>query len=209
MKNRNVLYMVQLALMVAVTLLMALTPLGYIKTPILSVTLLTVPVAVAAILLGPIGGMVCGIAFGMTSFVNALMGTGSVLLMGLLEINPFYTFVVAVVARALVGLFTGLIFKGLYKKEATKGFSYYVAAFACPLLNTCLFMGFLMLLFFHAPAIVAVAEKAGTTNPLVIVTTMVGVQGAIEAVVCGIAASAIGRVVHGVLLKNGSLAAAA
>ena len=80
-----------------------------------------------------------------------------------------------------------------------------MAALSCPLLNTILFMGFLMLFFFHAPAIVASAEKFGTTNPFVLVIMMVGVQGAIEAGVCFVIGSAVGRVLHAVLLKNGSI----
>ena len=203
MKNnhKTVYYMVQLALMVAVTLLMAYTPIGYIKTPVLSITLLTVPVAVAAVLLGPIGGVVCGLTFGMTSFVNVLMGTGSPLLTGLFSINPGLTFVVAVVARVLVGLCTGLIFAGLRKGKKTKEPAFYIASFACPLLNTAFFMGFLMLFFYNAPAITSAAEKFGTTNPLMLIIAMVGVQGLIEAVSCGLIASAIGRVVYGVLRK--------
>ena len=53
-------YMVELAMMIAVILLMAFTPLGYIRTPFLTVTLITIPVAVGAMFLGPKGGMVCG-----------------------------------------------------------------------------------------------------------------------------------------------------
>ena len=210
MKNNRekTLYMVQLALIVAITLLMALTPLGYIKTPVLSVTLLTVPVAVGAILLGPAAGALCGFTFGMTSFVNGLLGTGSVLVTGLIQINPFLTFIVTVVARVLVGLFTGLIFKGLYKSEKTRPVSYYVASLCCPILNTILFMGFLMLFFYSSPAIVASAEKFGTTNPFLLVILMVGVQGAIEAVTCFIIASAVSKILHAVLLKNGTLKAA-
>ena len=207
--HAKTLYLVQLALLVSITLLMALTPLGYIKTPVLSVTLLTVPVAVAAILLGPAAGAICGFAFGMTSFVNALIGTGSVLLMGLLQISPVLTFVVAVVARVLVGLFTGLIFKGLYRIEKTRGISYFVASLCCPLLNTCLFMGFLMLFFFNSPAIQSSAEKFGTTNPFKLVILMVGTQGAIEAAICFVIASAVSRILYGVLLKNGSIQGAA
>ncbi|MBO4336894.1 MAG: ECF transporter S component [Lachnospiraceae bacterium] len=205
--SKKTLYMVQLALMVAITLLMALTPLGYIKTPVLSVTLLTVPVAVGAILLGPVAGAMCGLAFGMTSFVNGLMGTGSVLVTGLIQINPLFTFIVTVVARILVGLFTGLIFKGLYKGEKTRPVSYYVASLCCPLLNTVLFMGFLMLFFYNTPVIQASAEKFGTTNPFSLVIAMVGVQGAIEAVTCFVIASAVSRILHGILLKNGSIEA--
>lgn len=48
-------YMVELAMMIAVILLMAFTPLGYIRTPFLTVTLITIPVAVGAMFLGPKG----------------------------------------------------------------------------------------------------------------------------------------------------------
>lgn len=51
-KNRTR-YMTELALMSAIIFLMAFTPLGYFRTPGLSITFLTVPVAVGAIILGP------------------------------------------------------------------------------------------------------------------------------------------------------------
>ena len=67
-KRSSTLYMVELAMMIAIILLMSFTPLGYLRTPGLSITLLTIPVAVGAIILGPKGGAVCGLAFGATSF---------------------------------------------------------------------------------------------------------------------------------------------
>ena len=143
----NTKYMVELALMVAVILVMSLTPLGYIRTPGLSITLLTVPVAVGAIILGPKGGAVCGLAFGATSFYMAVTGS-SAFAAALFNINPFGTFIVCIVARVLEGWITGLIFAALYKSPAKK-FSYYVASLACPLLNTFFFMGFLCLFFYN------------------------------------------------------------
>jgi len=56
-------YLVELALMIAIIFVMAFTPLGYLRTPGLSITFLTVPVAVAAMILGPKGGAICGAAF--------------------------------------------------------------------------------------------------------------------------------------------------
>ena len=108
----NTKYMVELALMVAVILVMSLTPLGYIRTPGLSITLLTVPVAVGAIILGPVGGLICGLTFGLTSFYQCFVGgaMGTVLL----GINPFGTFVTTVVTRTLEGFLTGLIFVVLF-----------------------------------------------------------------------------------------------
>lgn len=73
MKNthsQKTLFMVELALMVAIIFIMAFTPLGYFQTMGLSITFLTVPVAVGAIILGPKGGAICGLAFGITSFMQ-------------------------------------------------------------------------------------------------------------------------------------------
>ena len=62
-------FMVELALMVAIIFVMAFTPLGYFQTMGLSITFLTVPVAVGAIILGPKGGAICGLAFGINDAV--------------------------------------------------------------------------------------------------------------------------------------------
>ena len=98
----NTKYMVELALMVAVILVMSLTPLG-------------------AIILGPVGGLICGLTFGLTSFYQCFVGgaMGTVLL----GINPFGTFVTTVVTRTLEGFLTGLIFKGLHSINGVKKFS--------------------------------------------------------------------------------------
>jgi len=89
MKNNNTmntLYMVELALMTAIIFIMAFTPLGYFRTLGLSITFLTVPVAVGAIILGPKGGAVCGLVFGITSFIQCF-ASGAFGAM-LLSINP-------------------------------------------------------------------------------------------------------------------------
>ncbi len=75
-KTTGTRYMVELALMSAIIIVMALTPLGYIKTPVLSITLLTIPVAVGAMILGPKGGAFLGAVFGATSFAQAISGAG-------------------------------------------------------------------------------------------------------------------------------------
>lgn len=51
-------FMVKLAMMVAIIFVMAFSPLGYLRTPGLTITFLTVPVAVGAIILGPAAGAV-------------------------------------------------------------------------------------------------------------------------------------------------------
>ena len=53
-------FLVEMALLVAIILIMAFTPLGYIKTAGIEITLIVVPVAVGAVTLGPAAGAILG-----------------------------------------------------------------------------------------------------------------------------------------------------
>ena len=193
--------MVELAMMIAIILLMSFTPLGYIRTPGLSVTLLTIPVAVGAIILGPKGGAVCGLAFGATSFYMALTGSSAFAAM-LLSISPVGTFITCIVARVLEGWLTGLIFVALYKKASTKKISYYIASLACPLLNTLFFMGFLCIFFYNTEYIQGIASGLGVGNPILFVTAFVGIQGLIEAGICFVIGSIVSRALFSALKRS-------
>lgn len=194
-------YMVELAMMIAIILLMSFTPLGYIRTPGLSVTLLTIPVAVGAIILGPKGGAVCGLAFGATSFYMALTGSSAFAAM-LLSISPVGTFITCIVARVLEGWLTGLIFVALYKKASTKKISYYIASLACPLLNTLFFMGFLCIFFYNTEYIQGIASGLGVGNPILFVAAFVGIQGLIEAGICFVIGSIVSRALFSALKRS-------
>lgn len=175
-------YMVELALMSAVILLMAITPLGYIKTPALSITLLTIPVAVGAIILGPKGGAVLGAVFGATSFAQAFSGAGMSAI--LLQTNPVGVLFLCFVPRILEGFLCGLIFQLVRKTKAAKS-AYYIAGFACPVLNTLLFMSLLLILFYQTEYIQNLCITLGVANPLAFVAALVGAQGLLEALLCG------------------------
>ena len=190
----NTKFLVELALMVAIIIVMALTPLGYIKTPGLSVTLLTIPVTIGAVMLGPAGGAVCGAAFGLT-----ISAFGSVLL----TINPVGTFITTVVMRVLEGWLTGLIFKALRQSKHLAKASFYIASLACPLLNTLLFMSSLVIFFYNTEYIQGFAQAFGATNPFMFVIAFVGVQGAIEAVICFVVGSILTRTLYKVLKAGG------
>ena len=88
----NTTYMVEMALLIAIILIMAFTPIGYIKTFGLEITLIVVPVAVGAVVLGPAAGAILGGVFGLTSFIQCfgMSAFGAMLL----SINPAGTFVV-------------------------------------------------------------------------------------------------------------------
>lgn len=182
-------HMTQLALLVAITLVMAYTPLGYFRTPLLSVSFLTVPVAIGAILMGPTTGAILGTVFGLTSFADAFTGGGMKAM--LLTINPVYCFITTVFARLLCGLICGLAFYGLNKLLHGSKLSYILAALVCPAANTLFFMGGIMLFYFNTDYVQGLCANYGVANPFALIAAMVGVQGLIELVVCGIIASAV------------------
>ena len=191
-------FMVKLALMVAIIFVMAFSPLGYLRTPGLTITFLTVPVAVGAIILGPTAGAICGAAFGLTSVVMALTG-GSAFSASLLQINPFGLLFTCLVPRILEGWICGLIFQ-LVKKFSKNG-AFIVASLSCPLLNTLFFMSSLVVFFYNTDYIQGFVSTFGVTNPFAFVIAFVGVQGAIEAIVCFLLAGAISRALGTALHK--------
>ena len=64
--------LVEMALLVAIILILAFTPLGYIKTLGLEITLIVVPVTIGAIILGPLGGAVLGVYLESQALSSAL-----------------------------------------------------------------------------------------------------------------------------------------
>lgn len=188
-------YMVELALMVAIIFIMAFTPLGYFQTLGLSITFLTVPVAVGAIILGPKGGALCGLAFGITSFIQCF-SAGAFGAM-LLSINPIGTAFTCIVPRVLEGWLSGLLFRAV--KKATKNAAFPIASLACPLLNTLFFMSSLVVIFYHTDYIQGMVAALGVTNPFMFVVAFVGVQGLIEAAVCFVIATAVSRALSAAL----------
>lgn len=184
----NTAYLVQMALLTAIILLMAFTPIGYIKTLGLEITLIIIPVAVGAIVLGPAAGAVLGFIFGMTSFIQCFGASafGTVLL----SIHPVYTFIVCVLTRTLMGWLTGLIYTGI-RKCGVKKISAAIASLCCPVLNTLFFMGTLVLFFYQTEFIQSLAQQLGAKNPLVFVVLFVGVNGLIETIVCFVAGTAV------------------
>lgn len=199
--NVRTLKMVQLALFTGIILLLAFTPLGYIKLPVgLSITLVGIPVIVGAITLGPAGGAILGAVFGLTSFAQAfgLEPFGTMLL----GINPIGTFITCMVPRILMGWLTALIFMGLKKIDKTKVVSYIIASLAGSLLNTILFMTSLMIFFYNTPLIQDMAASYNATNVFALVIAMVGFNAVAEALVCLVIGTAVSKSIDVYVVKS-------
>lgn len=179
--------MVIVAVMAALTLVMAFTPLGYLKIGAMSISFLCIPIAITAVVVGPTAGLVLGTLFGLTSFGQCFGADAFGLAM--LTLNPIYTFIICVVSRALMGWLTGLAAKGLGKvlKDKKAG-KYYindiVATVLCPVLNTVFFLGF-MALFFGG------TEVAGLNVITMVVIPAISINCVVEIIACTVIGSAI------------------
>lgn len=184
--------------MSAIIIIMAMTPLGYLKTPVLSITLLTIPVAVGAIILGPKGGAFLGAVFGATSFAQALSGAGMTAI--LLQTNPLGVLFLCFVPRILEGFLCGIIAKIARKTKLGKA-AFYIAGISCPVLNTILFMGTVVTLFYQTEYIQTLTASLGVSNPFAFIITLVGIQGVIEAILCGIISGTVSLTLAKVLKR--------
>lgn len=175
----NVRYITELGLFIGVILLMKLTGLSSIPIGPLVMTFTMIPIAVGAMLLGPLAGTILGAFYGLTSLYDAI--TGKSLMTGAFFIvSPMMTVLLCVGTRALVGYLTGLLFRIFFKLDRHRIWSYFVGGLLAPMLNTILFMGFIVLFFYHTEFVQNLAANKGAVNPLMFVVLVVGVQGLIE-----------------------------
>lgn len=190
-RKTNTRYLTQLSVLVAIELVLAYTPLGYLRVaPGLEISFLMVPVALGGMLMGPAAGAILGGVFGLTSFATCFGSSpfGATLL----TIQPVYTFLVCFATRVLAGWLTAVIFKALAgKRDTAPAVAYVAAAVAGPVLNTVLFTGGLVLFFYNTEYIQGFVTALGATNPLMFAALFVGVAAVLEAVVGGVVATAL------------------
>lgn len=167
-----------LGLMIAVLVLMSYTPLGYLNIGPLAITFNMIPVAIAAIACGPLGGAVLGAVFGLTSFGQCI-GIGGVSAMGatLFSISPVLAFIQRFVPRFLDGWLLGYLFRWLRKATKNTTLAGYITGFLSAFLNTVFFMVALVVLFGNTDY---VKSLIGGRNIIVFICAFVGVNAICE-----------------------------
>lgn len=192
MKNVKTLKMVEVAILIAVILVMTFTPLGFLRVGVLEISLLSIPVAIGAMLIGPGAGAIVGFAFGITSFSRffGLNAFGALLL----GINPFYAFLVAVPTRTLMGYLCGMLFQAVRKVDKSKTVCYYVGGFSAAFFNTLFFMAVLVLCYWNTSAIQDINATMGNLNPFLFVLGFIGINAVVEMVTVCIAGGTVSKV---------------
>ncbi len=162
--HNNLRRFVTTALLVAVCLLLGLTPIGYIPIPPIEITLLCIPVIVGVMTQGLGVGLVLGFFFGLTSFLQIFIKPTPLSQM-LFALSPLKTVLMIFVPRLFVPVTAWLVHRGIsgetkLRRNAAVG----VGAFVGSITNTVLFLGALYLLFL--PEIGELSAAFGTTPEL-------------------------------------------
>lgn len=184
-RNQKTKNMALFAMFLAIELVLLNTPLGYIRTPFLSITLMHIPVIAAGILMGPAYGAALGLVFGLTSVWNATMSPSAASFV----FSPFVTvggisgnwtsLIIALVPRILLGYFAGIFFQ-LFNKKFNRPLAALFAGVLATLCHTLMVLGLIYLLWGPQYA-VAIGQSPDTLLmylSIVIVTNGLGEMAA-------------------------------
>ncbi len=190
--NTNTKNLAILALMTAILLIFAFTPIGTIPIGPLSISLNVIPVAISAIAMGPKGGAAAGAIFGLLSFLQCFgIGIPSGMGVILVGINPFLAFIQRFIPRVLEGFLSGLIYKAVKKKNIYAACA--LTGFFTAFFNTLFFMSALILLFGNTEYVQGLI--AGR-NIILFICAFVGVNAVVEMIASTIISGAVGTALY-------------
>lgn len=128
MRNQKTFHLVLTSLFVAIIIIMAFTPLGYIPLVIINATIIHIPVILGSLFCGPKRGAFLGFVFGTTSFIkNTLMPTS----LSAFVFSPILaadivgpsgilrSFLICFVPRILVGVLPYFVYRLIQKITAS------------------------------------------------------------------------------------------
>ena len=196
-------WMVGVALMAAVVVVLASTPLGMIQLPIIKATTTHIPVILGAILFGPLAGGILGGIFGMCSMVS---NTVAPTLLSF-AFSPFMSTTgvsgalkavwIAVGCRILIGVVSGWLWLGLKKVKVpdlanrARLAALPVVGFVGSMTNTVCVMGSIYLLLAQQYAQV---KNVGMEAVFGLVMGTVTGSGLMEAIAAVVLVTTIGKV---------------
>lgn len=198
------------AIFLAIIILFSFTPLGFINLGFIKATLVHVPVIIGAIVLGPRIGAFLGLAFGLLSMtINTI--TPSLLSFAFSPFIPvlgtnetsLWAIAISLIPRILTGVVPYYVYKWLKKGNLKPNVSLFISGVAGSLVNTILVMNMIFFLFQDAYATAKnMAVGAGLYKA---VLSVIFINGVPEAIVAGVATSAVAFVLLKIVDKNQTL----
>ena len=188
------------AVLMAIILLMCVTPIGYLRAGPVSITFLVIPVALGAILFGPVVGLILGTFFGATSFMQCF---------GLLSFYGVDAFgVMCFVPRMLFGLLTAYLyrlFRRLFARFDRQNILSFAVSFVVgTILHTVMFVSAFVIFFRNADLSVALGDQyvLSTKTIVEVIGIFFTTNAVIEAVACGVLGTAIAKALSVFLNKR-------
>ena len=188
---------VTVALMMAIVILLANTPLGMIQLPIIKATTVHIPVIIGSIVLGPLAGGILGATFGVCSLISNTMAPTllsfafSPFLSTTGLVGVFKAIWVSVGCRTAMGIAAGWLWILLKKLNVNQNIALLITGFLGSMFNTIFVMGSIYFLF--ASQYAAAKEVAVTAVFGLIMGTVVA-SGIPEAIAAAILVIALGKV---------------
>ncbi|MDO5390122.1 MAG: ECF transporter S component [Eubacteriales bacterium] len=190
-------WMVSVALMAAIVIVLANTPLGMIQLPIIKATTVHIPVIIGAILLGPSAGAILGFVFGVCSLISNTMAPTLLSF----AFSPFMSTTgipgvckalwISVGCRILIGIAAGWLWILLQKINVNQLIALPIVGFVGSMVNTVTVMGSIYLLFAQQ---YAEAKEVAITAVWGLVMGTVAASGIPEAIAAAILVLALGKI---------------
>lgn len=203
-KKHDTRWMVSVALMVAIVIVLANTPLGMIQLPIIKATTVHIPVILGAILLGPGAGAILGAVFGICSLVSNTMAPTLLSF----AFSPFLSTTgipgalkaiwISVGCRILIGVAAGWLWVLFTKIKLNQFIALPIVGFVGSMVNTVTVMGSIYFLFAQQ---YAEAKEVALTAVFGLVMGTVTASGIPEAIAAAILVLALGKVLVVVFRK--------
>ena len=199
-KKQDTSWMVSVALMAAIVIVLANTPLGMIQLPIIKATTVHIPVILGAILLGPAAGAILGGVFGICSLIsNTILSFAFSPFMSTTGIPGAIKAVwISVGCRILIGVAAGWLWILFSKLKVNSIIALPIVGFAGAMVNTITVMGSIYILFAKQ---YAEAKDVAVSAVWGLVMGTVTASRIPEAIAAAILVLAIGKVLLGVFRK--------
>lgn len=180
-RNVNVRRMSIISVLSAISIMLSMTPLGFIPIGPTNATIMHIPVIIGAIVEGPAVGMSVGLIFGLTSLVrNLTMPT----ITSFAFINPL----VSVLPRVLIGVVAYYVYQITIKITKNSFISGWITGFIGSLVNTVGVLGMIYILY-GARYAEALEKSAASAKTLLL--TLATTSGIPEAILGGFVVSAV------------------
>ena len=191
------------AFFVAIEILMAVTPIGFIPVGAINITTMHLPVILSGIILGPLYGALMGFVFGLTSMLRATFAPGITsfcfspfITIGGVHGN-FWSLFIAFVPRITLGVLSFYIYLAMRRMKRSRITSSMVSAALNTLIHTLFVMGSIWVFFGNA-----YANAAGIGVGAVIITVLTS-NGILEIILAAIVIPALVRALKPAMERMG------